>query len=421
MGRTSRDSSKRSPLTPPAEEIELSTKRLGLRLFFMLAFLALGLGMLAYAITGLTSPPLGWQDIAVKTSAGVTCGDDFSLLYQVRSREESNQVTGLYSDACRRAFQLFHSDQEFAGVVNVCTINRHPNEELEVDAGLYEAFSVLVASGRRELYLGPIYERYDDLFYCRDDAQAADFDPRLNETVREEYAGVLPYANNPQDIQLELLEGNRVRLRVSEEYLAKAEREGIVKLIDFSWMRNAFIADYLAGELAAGGCTAGVLNSYDGFTRNLDGRGVDYTYPLVARWRDTVYAPAELHYKGPMSLVRMRDYPASAMDLQQYYVLDSGEIRTSYLALSDGLCRSALDTLTCYSREKGCAQLLLEMVPVYIAEEFQEGSLLSLAAAGTQSMYCRESVIRYTGQDVVLENFSNLDGVRYTAERINPS
>lgn len=421
MGRTSREKPRGRAPGPPAEQIELNDQHFGRRLLFTLVFLALGVGMLAYAVVGLTAPKLGWQEIQVNPSAGTTCGDDFSLLYQVRSRTESREVTDLYSRACRKAFQLFHSDQEFEDAVNICTINRHPNQALEVDGGLYKALSVFAASGRRELYLGPVYERYDDLFFCQDDAQAVDFDPRLNADVAAEYAGILAYANDPQAIGLELLDGNRVRLRVSEAYLAKAEREGITKLIDFSWMRCAFIADYIAEELTAGGYTAGVLNSFNGFTRNLDGRGVEYTYPLLARWGDTIYPPADLCYKDAMSLVRMRDYPASALDLQQYYTLDNGEIRTLYLDTADALCRSSIDTLTCFSLEKGCAQVLLEMIPVYIAEDFREESVLALAEKGTQSVYCQENVIRYTDPEMVLRNFFDRDGVRYTAEPVPPS
>ena len=403
------------------ERIELSQEHTGRRGVLALLLLALGVGLLTYAIVGLTSVETGWQTIEVNTSAGPTCGDDFSLLYQVGSRTESREVTSLYSDACKKAYQMFHSDQEFDGAVNIRTINSRPNEVLEVDAGLYEALAAIAASGRRELYLGPVYERYDDLFYCQDDGQLADFDPRLSEAVAEEYAGVLAFANDPQAIRLELLDGNRVRLCVSDGYLAWAEREGVGKFIDFSWMRNAFIADYIAGELAAGGYTAGVLNSYDGFTRNLDGRGVDYTYPLCARRGDTIYTPADLHYRGPMSLVRMRDYPLSQLDLRQYYELENREIRTLYLDTADALCKSAVDTLLCYSAEKGCGQLLLEMIPVYIADRFREEAIPALAEEGTQSIYCQGGVVRYTDPDAVLEDLLQQDDVRYTAEQIRAS
>lgn len=386
------------------------------RLILAAAFLLLGAVLLAYSVMKLFSPETGWQTI--QADAGLGSGDSFTFLYQVRSTAEAKGVTALYTQACQESFQLFHSGQEYDGVTNLATINRHPNEELEVDEGLYRAFSVMAAGGRRELYLGPVYERYDDIFYCQDDAQLADFDPRLSEAVREEYAAVLAYANDPRAIDLELLDGNRVRLKVSDAYLAWAEQEEIVRFIDFSWMSNAFIADYIADRLTAGGYTAGVLSSYDGFSRNLDGREVDYAYPLYARRGDAVYPPAELHYSGPMSLVRMRDYPLSQQDLRQYYKLRTGEFRTMYLDTADALCKSSVDTLLCYSREKGCAQLLLEMIPVYIAGTFREEAIPALAKAGVQSVYCREDVILYTDPEAVLEDLYAGEDIRYTVEQV---
>lgn len=417
MGRTARD--KRDRFRPrPVEKIELDASHTTPRLIAAGALLLLGAGLLAYAFMGLFTPETGWQTIEVNTSAGPTCGEDFTFLYEVSSGSEAKELTSLYSELCKKAFQLFHSDQEFEDVVNITSINLHPNEALEVDPALYEALSAAAASGRRELYLGPVYERYDDLFFCGDDSQLVNYDPRLSEDVRAEYAEVLVYANDPQAVSLELLVGNRVRLSVSEGYLSWARQEGITRFIDFAWMRNAFAADYLAGELAAAGYTKGSLSSYDGFARNLDGRGTAYDYPLYHRQGNGIYPAANLSYQGPVSFVQMRDYPISKQDLQHYYQLSNGEIRTSYLDTADALCRSSIDTLVCYSQEMGCAQLLLEMIPVYIADEFREDAVPALAREGIQSIYCRDRVLRYTDPDAVLKDFFNQDGIRYSGEQI---
>jgi len=418
LGRAARD--KREDFHKPVERIELNEEHVGRRLAAAVLLLLLGVGMLTYAIQGLLKPQTGWQTVQASANAGPTSAEDFTFLYEMESKAETAGVTNLYTGACQRAYRLFHADLEFEGVVNVCTLNSRPNETLEVDAGLYEAFAAVVESGRRELYLGPVYERYDDLFFCEDDSQLADYDPRLSGAVREEYAGVLAYANDPGAVGLELLGENRVRLNVSEAYLAWAEQEGITRFIDFSWMRNAFVADYLAGELAAEGYTRGTLSSYDGFVRNLDGGGTEYTYPIYHRRAGAVYPAAGLTYRGPMSFVRMRDYPLSEQDLEHYYTLSSGEIRTSYLDASDALCRSAVDTLVCYSREKGCARLLLEMLPVYIADDFREDAVHALAEEGIESIYCQDSVVLYTDAEAVLGSFYSAEDAQFTAKHITP-
>lgn len=400
------------------ERIELNDGHIRARAIAAAILLVLGAFLIAISIKNFVRPDPGWQVIPVNASAGATCGSDFTFFYEAITPEEVTNVTDCYSKACQKAFRLFHSDQGFEGVVNVFDVNRRPNEILEVDAALYGALETAVSGGRRELFLGPVYERYDDLFYCSEDYQAVDFDPRLNGAVAEEYRAVLAYANDPQAVGLEFLDGNRIRLRVSEGYLSWAEAEGISKFIDFSWMRNAFIADYLAEALRAEGFTAGVLTSFDGFSRNLDVRGQDYTYPLTHRWDDTLYPPADLHYSGPMSLVRLRDYPVAGQDLQLYHQMESGEIRTKYLDAGDALCKSAVDTLLCYSRERSCAELLLEMIPIYIADEFREDAIPALAEEGVASIYCQGSVVRYTDPEIILDNFFDQDGVRYSAEQI---
>ena len=212
----------------PVEHIELNGEHIGRRLVLTLLLLVLGVGTLTYAIVGLLTPETGWQPVEASASAGPTSAEDFTFLCQMNSKAETREVTSLYTAACQSAYRLFHSGQEFEGVVNVFTINNHPNEALEVEAGFYRALAEVVESGRRELYMGPVYERYSDLFFCEDESRAADYDPRLSEAVREEYAGVLAYANDPRAISLELLGENRVRLNVSADYLSWAAQRGPV-------------------------------------------------------------------------------------------------------------------------------------------------------------------------------------------------
>jgi hypothetical protein len=45
--------------------------------------------------------------------------------------------------------------------------------------------------------MGPVYMLYDDIFYCQEDYQLADFDPYINSQVAEDYKMFASYANNP--------------------------------------------------------------------------------------------------------------------------------------------------------------------------------------------------------------------------------
>ncbi len=416
MGRTRKDN-RDLPHPKPVEKIELSEKHIGLRLILTVLLLLAGAGLITYAISSLFSADAGWCRIE-SNAESYHCGEDFTFLYDLGAGEmsaaaEKKAVTALYSDATELAFQLFTNDVEYDGVHNIYDINRHPNEVLEVDALLYNAFSLVQAYGDRSIYLAPVYARYDDLFFCTDDSQAADFDPRLNAEVAADYAEIAAYAGDADAVDIKLLGDNRIRLEVSEEYLAYAADNYIESFVDFFWLKNAFIADYLAEVMISGGYTRGCLSSNDGFIRNLDDSGVSYSYDISDRVDQTVYSAARMTYSGPASIVDLRDYGA---DSQYYYTYGSGEIRTPYLDIKDGVCKSSISGLICYSREQGCAETLLQMIPVYIADSFRMEELSEMADRKVYSICCADRRIFYTDPSLTLTDLYEEGDVRYMAE-----
>lgn len=402
------------------ERIALNEEHTSRRLILAAALLLLGVGLLVYSFYQLLNPQTEWMSITATSGDGPSGAEEFSFVYRPgaggdSAAAERKGVTVLYTSLARSAFELFHADEEFEGVVNIYTINRRPNQVLEVDSGLYAAFSGVVDSGSRAIYLGPVYERYFDLFVCQDDVQLVDFDPRLSPEVAREYGEICAYANDPGAIGLELLGENKIRLNISEDYLAYAQREGVENFIDFSWMTNAFALDFIADGLTAQGYTHGTLSSYDGFCRTLDSSATDYTLQLYSRRGDVVYTAADLHYQGPRAVVSLRDYPLSDRDAERFYTLRNGDRRTPYVDPADGLCRNALPELTCYSGELGCGELLLSMLPVYVAEEFDAGLLDGLEYRGIESLYWEEFVLQSTDSGAVVENFYDKDGVTFSA------
>lgn len=383
--------------------------------------LLLGVGALTYAITSLVTPEPGWQEIEAGSSAGASCAEEFVFLYELGAGElsvsaENRAVTALYTQAARKAYQMFNSDEGFDDVVSVYDINRHPNEVMEVDEALYQAFSALHDHGNRAIYLGPVYARYGDLFYCVDDTQIVDFDPRLSEDVRQEYQEIAAYAVDSGAVDLQLLGGNQVRLYVSEEYRTYAEQEGIEDFIDFSWMKNAFIADYLAQTMIDGGFTHGAISSYDGFQRNLDDRDVSYTLNVYDRTDGLVYPAASMEYVGAMSIVYLRGYPLSNLDNQRYYQMKNGEIRTPYLDVQDGICKSAVNDLIAYSKSLSCAEVLLSVSPLYVAETLDYEGLSALTEKGIYSIYCQDRVVIGNDSELILTNLYDEGSIRYRAE-----
>lgn len=412
----------REPVHPrPVERIELNESNTTRRLVFTVAFLVFGVMMLAYAFYQFLTPQTEWIHVEVNSSVGASCADEFDLLYHLSggrsAREEQRAVTAVYSQLCHNALEVFHNQLEVEGVNNLWAINRHPNEELVVDGALYEAFSVVERSGSRLLYLGPVYDRYGGVFYCEGDWQLVDFDPWSSEEVAREYLEYTRFANDPQSVRVELLGEDRIRLFVSQEYLDYAAREGVESFIDFAWMRNAFVTDYIARELAGQGYSRGVLCSYDGFARCMDASGEEYSLNLHDRQGQTVYVAAELRYQGPMSIVSLRDYPVSGQDADRFYRTESGEIRVPYVDPVDGRSRTAVPNLACYAGDKGCGEILLEMAPVYIAEDFQKDALAGLEKEGIASIYCEDRVIYPSERDAVLTQIYEGENMSYRVEQ----
>lgn len=410
------------PHPKPVEKIQLSEGNVKRRLIAAAIVLVIGGVALAYSLTQLLTPDTGWQPIEASSTGGPTCADELIFLYQLGSggvpvRTESRAIKTLYSDACRKLFQLFHTVESFEGVTNLRDINLHPNETLTVDGILYRAFETVQRHGDRTIYLGPVYARYGDLFLCQDDVQLADFDPRISGDVAREYETLAAWARDRSAIDLRLLGDNQVCLYVSEDYLAFAQREGVERFLDFGWLKNAFVVDALAELMIENGFTRGTISSYDGFQRNLDSRETDYSLSVLDYVDGAVCPAAVLNYRGPRSVVCLQDYAVNDLDWQRIYRLDNGETRTTYLSPEDGLCRSAAHSLIGYSDRAGCGEIALGLAPVYVAEELEPGALDGLAREGIQSIYCRDRVIYATEPGVTLTKLYEGEGVRYTLAR----
>lgn len=402
MGRRS---NRDPPHLPPVEHIELDKKHAGLRLALALGFLVTGAALLGWSLTRFLTPEAGWTVIEADASLGATEAGEFTFLYWLdgkTARVESRELTGVYTRLSRTAFELWHTVEEFDGVVSLCTLNRHPNEVFTIDPALYTAFQTLEAAGSRAVYLGPVLEQYENLFLCQEDTLLSEYDPFQNEILRRSFQEISDRARDPESIRLELLGENQARLFVSEDYLAYAEREGVTRFLDFGWLKNAFISDYVAEGLRDAGYTRGVLTSYDGFARCLDESGELFSLIIRDRQEEGVYQAAAMDYSGPMAIVAFRDYPLDSRDALRCREMPDGALRHSYLDMEDGLCRSALHDLACYSQTRSCAEIALAAADVYIARTWEIAAADTLAEAGIWIVYCQNGAVVHSQADLQL-------------------
>ena len=400
MGRTVKDPNRRQP--KPVQKVQLSEKNVGRRIVLVVLFLAIGSGFLVYGFMNFLRGDSGWREISVKAGSELNCSEDFTLKYNVgaggvSAGGEAKALSLIYTDAAVKGYRLFNIDESFDDVTNLYDINQHPNEVMTVDPVLYDALKKVSDANCREIYLGPLYASLENLCMSNDDAVAAQFDPEKDDDAAEE--AVAAFAQNPDDISMEFPGENQVCLHVSDAYQAYAAEMGYTAYLDFFWMKNAFLIDYLADTIRGEGYQLGIISSKDGFVRCLDETGEkEYQYPLYHLSGNEIQSHGTMTYEGPKSIVFFHAYQAGSPDTYRYYQYQDGTMRTPYLSASDGKDHTAASELLVYSGEYGCADTLLAALSDYQAESLSGESLKTLASQKIYSVWFENNEIQTTDE-----------------------
>lgn len=423
MGRYS-SGDKRPTGLKPVKKIELSEKSTKLRIVLVIVALIIALVAFGFAIASLLDVESGWKTVEV-TGIDTNCSNDFIFNYDLgrdgtSADIEYREITALYTDLTVLAYKLFNEYDEFSDVYSVAYINNHANEKIKVDPALYRALSKFVTDGGRYIYAAPIYDAYEGMFFgYNGSVHTETYDPYLDRETADYFAEITGYTSDKNHITLEFFEDSHIRLNVSSEYLAYAEENGITAFVGFMWLKNAFIIDYLADSLEAKGYTNGTLSSYDGFTRNLDKRGGEYKYNLYDRYGNTVYQAASMSYTEPLAIVYLKDYMLDEEDIWHYYESTDGRIITPHIDNSDGLYKNAAHNIVSYADELGCADILLRILPIYIAEELDPAAVNSLTDDGIYSIWGDNLTLIYNEEDLKTGDLYQRDGVQYSVRYEN--
>lgn len=391
------------PVIDKTIHIPLPENKLKLRTALVIALIVLAVASFAFGVNSLVGTDAGMAEITV-LSGEMNAGDDFTFYYNLGfggadATDERREVRSLYSQAATDALEIFSSDVEAEGGGNLYYLNSRPNEDVAVDGALYSALEQLEGSGTRYHYLAPLYEQYYAMFNSASDAEAAEYDPRLNDAQAEFFSQIAAFASDSGEIALELLGDNNVRLHVSEEYMRFAEANGVTTFIDLTWMKNAFIADYIAQELIDAGYTHGALISDDGFMRCLDDEtGAEYSFTFSHRDGTTITNLSTLQFSGTVSIAYLHDYPLESGNSGGYYLYSDGTLRSAFLDTADGLDRSCVPELAAYSFEDGCAGLALKLAPVFISSDLDMNELAELEKDGITVYYTQDGVLCSTAE-----------------------
>ena len=391
----------------PINRIEISEKNTTLRWIAVFALLVIGAVGITVGIMNLLHKETGWQRVQITTQER-NCSENFILQYNfsgsgAEATAVNNKLQTAYGEASVKAYQVFTPDEEISGVQNLYYVNHHPNEIITVDPLLYDAFVKM--EGTPWLYLGPAYAHYYNVILGADESMVDVLDPVVSEEAKAYVEKIAAYANDRQAISLELLGENQMILHVSEEYLVFAAAEEIENFIDFGYLTNAFIIDYLAQTLIAQNLTEGYIVSADGYTRNLDSAHT-FSFNIFDRVEELVFPAAVMEYRGPVSMVFLKDFPTANSDVNYR----GREDRFLHLFVDpvDGICRTSVENLVSYSYDKECVDVALAMLPSFVGSDFS-------VPEDVFSVWCEDELICYNDSAVSFSELLKSEKMTYRA------
>lgn len=392
----------------PITRVEISEKNQTLRIVAAVLLLVIGAVGITVGIMSLLNKETGWQNVQANVQER-NCSEQFLLQYNfagsgAEATALNTQLQTAYGEACVKAYQLFTPDEAIEGVQNVYYVNHHPNEVVTVDPVLYAAFEKVADTPW--IYMGPAYAHYNNIIFNAEEAIVPSLDPVQSGEAAEYVGTIAEFAADRNAVKLELLGNYQVRLAVSQEYLDFAAKEEFDTFIDFAYMTNAFIIDYLADTLIDRGLTDGYLVSADGFTRNLDSKH-KFSFNIFDRVENTVYPAAVMEYQGPISIVFLKDYTTGNSDVNYR------EVGSRFVHLmadpADGIYRTAQENLVSYSYDTGCADVLLKMLPGFVGSNF-------VVPEGVFSVWCEGGTVCYNDSTVTMGQLLQGENFAYQAQ-----
>ncbi len=414
---------KRPRSVKPVIKVELSEKNKGLRIAAVILLIVIAAVAFTVVVRDLLGHNEGWQTITPKEDVfGFT--DEIAISYDLgRSgltvMEENNLISELYTDVAKRMIKLFESEKEYADVSNLAYISNHPGIEITVDPVLYDALALITEGGSRRIYQKPITDAYRMLFGCENEIIAKDYDPYYNSDVAAKFDEINSYILNDEHIRLELLDDNKIILYVSDEYASYAEANGQVGYLDFGIFRNAFFVDALADELIEKGYTYGSVVSFDGFSRSLDTRNVEYALNINDIYEGHLYTAASFKFTGRIATVQFRNYPMNSSEFMHYFMYEDGSAHL-YISETDGKYRSAIDTLYAYSTDLGCAQIALSASELYIRDSIDYELVDELKYWGIDIVFADDDAkVKYTEEQGNIGDLYESEDVKYLKEFID--
>ena len=399
MKRYARDNSE--PMLKTVKRIELSEKNIKLRLILTIAALVVAVAAIGFGVHSCLSADSGWTTIDATTGAD-NLSYEFKLVYNLGTGKtsatvERKAVAAAYTTASVEAYKLF---DPYAPEGYLKQINEHPGEEIEVPHELYSAFEKMLRHNRM-LYMEPLNEMYEQLFGQENDSYAELADPDKSPYVKQIYEETVEFIQSDDNVRLELLGSDNVKLVVSDAYKAFAQEHESECYIGFGWLKNAFAADHIASRLTSAGYIHGYLTSVDGYSAYLDGDVNAYDVNLYSTTADGMSIVCTVGGVPAMFSANLRRFPISHGF--GGYVYEDGTVVMPYVDAS-GAHKMCADVLYAYSEKSSCAETALAAADIFLSDTVEKAGLLSAESGGIHILYIGNGVIGFTDESASVTN-----------------
>ena len=355
----------------PVEKIEVSEKHILLRVIILIIAIAAVIGSAVFIIVNLSTKDKGWTRIELSRNK---LNDLYYFYYELGDEptKEYKELTSLYKTSLEKVYILFDEKEAYDDINNIYYINNNPNKEIAIDGLLYNAIKEVMDNNSKSIFMGGIIPYYDSVI-LGSSANISYYDIKTNEDMKNRATKYINYINDKNHFEFKLLDGNKVLLYQSDEF-SKFLSDYELTVLNFTYLKNAYILDYLDDVFSSKLYKSGYIYSLDGYLLNL-GSHIEYTFDILDEYNNKASTAASIKYAEKRKYVTFKNTITNKSDYDYIRILEDGSRRTYYIDNTDGISKESLRYLTGYSNTNSLSKIALEMEKCYISNEFDKNLL----------------------------------------------
>ncbi len=386
------------------KRIELNDNHVKLRIIILIALIPIAIAGFSIFFINLFSKKSGFEEINVSSSTADPVSDDELTFYYNLGKsgnsptDDFKKVTESYSRHLDYAYKSLNKYKEVDEYKNLYYLNRHPNETMKVSTLLYDSLKKVYDTDPKILYLGPITTLYENYIKNGNDGSNP-----TNPSVKQYIDSIVNYIKS--DISIDFLNDYNIKLNVSDNYLNILDELSVNDILDFSYLRNAFILDYVSTQLISDGFKYGNIQSYDGYYINLDDT-YNYKYDVYDIIDRKLISTCYVDFMGKYNIVNYRNFAINNMDYSRFRIVDD-KLTSLYINPNDGKNYESIKNLTSYSKTKSLVDIVLETKDIYINNNFNENNI------SIESIWLKDRSINYNDKNLTLNNIYSKNDVSY--------